>query len=118
LPGCARVGVLSTTGTQVSGIYQAVFREHGIAVVDTPAEVQADVMRAVMKIKSVDQEQKDLARELIIGAGQSLIGLGAEGLVLGCTEIPLVIEAQDFSVPVFDSLRILAEKAVDYATTP
>ena len=81
------------------------------------ANVQAEVMRAIMKIKSVDPGQKGLARELIVRAGQCLINLGAEGLVLGCTEIPLVIDEQDFSVPVFDSLRILAEKAVDYART-
>lgn len=115
LPDCKQVGVLATTGTQVSGIYQRVFETHGIAVVDTPAGVQADVMDAIMQIKSGDPAQKDRARALIIRAGECLAGLGAGGLVLGCTEIPLVIGELDFSVPVFDSLRILAEEAVDYA---
>ena len=118
LPGCQQLGVLSTTGTHVSRIYPEVLKENGIAVIDTPGEVQADVMEAVLKIKSKDKKERAVARDLILQAGNLLITQGAEGLVLGCTEIPLVINTDDFKVPVFDSLRILAEKAVDYAKEP
>jgi aspartate racemase len=118
LSGSPRVGVLSTTGTYVSRVYQDVFQAHGIAVIETPEVIQTDVMKAVMKIKSIDQEEKNQARELLLHAGNLLVEQGAEGLVLGCTEIPLVIDEDDFEVPVFDSLQILAEKTLDYARGP
>jgi len=114
LPGCQQLGILSTTGTYISRIYQEVFQAHDIAVIDMSKELQADVMKAVLKIKSTDENEKALARDLILNAGNILVDKGAEGLVLGCTEIPLVIAEDDFKVPVFDSLQILAEKALDY----
>jgi aspartate racemase len=44
-----------------------------------------------------------------------LVAGGAEGLILGCTEIGLLIGAGDTGVPVFDTARIHAEDAVDWA---
>jgi aspartate racemase len=45
----------------------------------------------------------------------SLIQNGAEGIILGCTEIPLLISQNDSPVPVFDTTKIHAVSAVDYA---
>ena len=40
---------------------------------------------------------------------------GAEGIILGCTEIPILIKQSDVNIPVFDTIRIHAEKAVEFA---
>ncbi len=44
-----------------------------------------------------------------------LIGRGAEGIILGCTEIPMLISQKDFSIPVFDTTKIHPMAIVDYA---
>ncbi len=46
---------------------------------------------------------------------EKLVEKGAKGVILGCTEIPLLISQEDVSVPVFDTLKIHAEKAVKMA---
>jgi len=46
---------------------------------------------------------------------QKLIAEGAEGIVLGCTEIPLLIKQEDFNAPLFDTTLIHAKAAVDFA---
>ncbi len=46
---------------------------------------------------------------------EDLVGQGAEGIILGCTEIPLLIQQADLSVPVFDTTRIHAAAAVEFA---
>ena len=46
---------------------------------------------------------------------EKLVGLGAEGIIFGCTEIPILIKQTDCSVPVFDTAFIHAMAAVDFA---
>jgi len=46
---------------------------------------------------------------------ESLTGQGAEGIILGCTELPLLIPAADMSIPVFDTTRLHAEATVKLA---
>ena len=60
---------------------------------------------------SILQESRDNIVTIING----LVEQGAEGIVLGCTEIPLLIREDDVSVPLFDTTRIHAEKAVAFS---
>ena len=48
---------------------------------------------------------------------KTLVEQGAEGIILGCTEIPLLIQPQDVPVPVFDTARIHAAAAVDFSVS-
>jgi aspartate racemase len=48
----------------------------------------------------------------------NLVRRGAQGIILGCTEITLLVDATDTTVPVFDTTRIHAEVAVELALTP
>ena len=113
LPECERVGLLATTGTIASNLYQKEFRKTGIEVIVPDSQSQAEVMDAVLKIKA--GRAKDRPRKELIEIGNLLIEGKAQALILGCTEIPLVIKAGDFSVPVFDSIEILAEATVKFA---
>ena len=49
-----------------------------------------------------------------IGYANDLMDRGAEGLVLGCTEIPMLIEQRDFNFPVFDTTKIHVESIVNF----
>ncbi|WP_426483207.1 aspartate/glutamate racemase family protein [Chryseobacterium sp. R2ACT005] len=48
---------------------------------------------------------------------QELIDRGAEGIILGCTEIPLLIKQEDVAVPVFDTIQIHVDAAVAFAAS-
>ncbi len=113
LPDVRKVGLLATTGTATSGLYQKEFQQAGIEALAPEPPVQSEVMDAILKIKS--NHGKDEARKTLLRIGNDLIKSQAQAIVLGCTDIPLVIKNGDFSVPVFDSNQVLAEAAVRFA---
>jgi aspartate racemase len=117
LPGARRVGLMATTGTIRTGPFQDRLREAGVEILVPPPEDQEDlVMSAIygesgIKAGFISPENK----EKILKASKALIEKGAQGIIGGCTEIPLVIQEQDLEVPVFDSLNILALAAIRQA---
>jgi aspartate racemase len=113
LPECKKVGLLATTGTVTSNLYQRDIQQKGIEVITPDAQDQAKVMDAITKIKA---GQKDIARKLLVEIGKLLIKNKAEAIILGCTDIPVVIKKTDFTVPVFDSNMVLAEATTKFAT--
>jgi len=113
LPGCKRVGLIATTGTVTSNLYQEEFRKVGVEVVVPDPASQSEVMDAILRIKA--GHPKGRSRKQLIAAANRLIELKAQALILGCTDVPLAIKAKDFSVPVFDSTGILAEATVKFA---
>ena len=113
LPRCKRLGLIATTGTVASNLYQKEFRKVGGEVIVPDPQCQAEVMDAILRIKA--SHVKDRARKELIKAGNLLIERKAQALILGCTDVTSVIKARDFPVPVFDSTRILAEATVKFA---
>jgi aspartate racemase len=114
LPRCQKVGLLATSGTVASRLYQTEFQKVGVNVIAPDPENQTKVMEAIHQIKS--GRSKERARETMLAIGNGLIARGkAQAIVLGCTDIPLVIRKGDFSVPVFDSNWVLAEATVKFA---
>lgn len=114
-PECRRVGLLATTGTIGTGLYQKEFRKLGIAVIDPDEPIETDcVMKAVYGIKAgVD---KRVCEDLLFTAGNHLEQKGAQVLVLGCTEIPLAFNPRRAQVPVVNATQVLAEAAIrEYA---
>jgi aspartate racemase len=59
----------------------------------------------------IEQSSRDAFRHIINGMAEN----GAEGIVLGCTEIPLLVTQSDTSIPLFDTTRLHAEAAVEFA---
>jgi len=57
---------------------------------------------------------KGKSKQYVLNTVQSMIDIGAEGLVLGCTEFPLMIDPEDLSVPVFNTIEIHSMAARDY----
>ena len=113
--GVARVGLLATGYTMEQDFYVGRLREaHGLDVVVPEADDRALVHRVIYEelcVGVVRDESRDQYRRVM----QDLAERGAEGILLGCTEIDLLVDQSDSSVPVFDTTRIHAEKAVDLA---
>ena len=110
------VGLLGTTGTVRSGLFQKRLKADGIEALVCEDKVQERVMAAIYDIKS---SQANRPREAItndlIAAAQSLIFRGAAGIVAGCTEIPLALSQRNLSVPYFDALLLLARATIRLA---
>lgn len=107
------VGLMGTSGTISGGLFQKRLATANIQTV-VPADVQQTrVMAAIYDIKNSrpDRSRKQITADLVAVA-QGLISNGAQGIVAGCTEIPLALEQQHLSVPYFDALSILARSAI------
>lgn len=113
LPSCKRLGLIATTGTIASNLYQKEFLKVGGEVIVPDPQCQVKVMDAILRIKA--SHEKDQARKELVKAANLLIERKVQALILGCTEVPLVFKTGDFPVPVFDSTRILAEATVKFA---
>lgn len=113
--GLQKVGLLGTRFTMEEDFYRGRLREkHGLEVVipDTPDRQTVDrVINEELSIGVI----KDSSRSAYQGIIASLVEKGAQGVILGCTEIPLLVKPADSPVPVFDTTRIHAEAAVDLA---
>ena len=112
-PGIHRLGLLATTGTVASGLFQHRLAESGFEVIVPDAQDQARVMAAIYGIKAsaAAGDRARVAAE-VRAVAERVVALGAEALVLGCTELPLVFGPGDINVPVIDSLLSLARAAL------
>ncbi len=106
--GPGRVGLLATSGTVSSGVYSKASGDIELILPDE--EEQERVHSAIYSIKgTAGQEMLDIRADLLEVVG-GLRGRGADGIILGCTEIPIVIGQDDVrELPVFDSIQILVE---------
>ena len=110
-----RVGLLATTGTVKTRIYEDALRAEGVEVVLPDADYQEDyVMEAVYGARGVKAGYTEgTPVELITQACQHVIENGAEAVIMGCTEIPLILKAESVPVPLINPTQILAQAAVD-----
>ncbi len=112
--GAGTVGLLGTAFTMEHAFYRDRLASHGLIVLTPQAEDRAVVHSVIydeLCLGVVSKASRD-AYVAIIGR---LAGMGAEGVVLGCTEIELLISQADSPVPVFPTTRLHVEAAVDLA---
>lgn len=113
--GFEKVGLLGTRFTMEEDFYRGRLRErHGIEVLIPAEEDRREVHRVVYDEFCNGRIEPDSRRRFrdVIGG---LVEEGAQGIVLGCTEIPLFIGEEDSPVDLFDTTTIHAMAAVDYA---
>lgn len=110
-----KVGLLGTRYTMEEDFYKSVLVEkYGLDVVIPPAEERSivnDVIFNELCRGVVSQSSK----QRLVQIAEALIASGAQGIILGCTEIPLLIKEADCPVPLFDTTSIHALRAVDHA---
>ncbi|MEM0085286.1 MAG: amino acid racemase [Candidatus Methanomethylicia archaeon] len=112
-PNVKFVGLLATTGTVKTGLYQKLFEKYGFKIIVPSDEDQRIVMSGIYD--GVKAGNLDLGRKLLLDIANKLIDRGSELMILGCTEVSVVIKSGDLRVPVVDPLQILAEEAVKFA---
>ena len=113
--GIATVGLLGTRFTMEQSFYRGRLESgHGLQVL-TPEEADRQTVHRVIYDELCLGEIKPASREAYRAIVNRLVEKGAEGIVFGCTEIGLLLSADDSSVPVFDTTALHAKAAVDWA---
>ena len=112
--GVKTIGLLGTRFTMEHDFYSGRLEENGFVVLTPDAAQRADVHRIIYDELCLGTVE-DTSRERYRAIMADLVRRGAEGIILGCTEICLLVGAADTSVPVFDTTRIHAEDAADWA---
>ncbi len=112
--GLSTVALLGTRFTMEQAFYRDRVRSHGIDVL-VPGEPDRtsihDIIYDELVLGVVREESRAVYQEAIA----RLVACGAEGVVLGCTEIELLVGQADATVPVFPTTRLHAEAAVEFA---
>ena len=110
-----RVGLLGTRFTMEQAFYKARLAERqGLAVLVPEAEERAELHRIIYEELCLGRLLPS-SREAFRRAMAGLVARGAEAIVLGCTEISLLVEAGDACVPLFDTTEIHARRAAELA---
>jgi aspartate racemase len=112
--GISKVGLLATRFTMEQDVYRGRLELNGLEVVVPDADERTEIHRIIYDELCLGMI-RDESRETYRAIMANLVARGAEGLILGCTEIGLLVGASDTTVPVFDTTRIHAEAAVDWA---
>jgi aspartate racemase len=113
--GLKKVALLGTRFTMEKDFYKTyLFENFGIDVI-IPSAIERDFIHNAIYSELVQGDIKDESRKGFQQIIENLERIGAEGVILGCTEIPLLISGSDVNIPVFDTTAIHAEKAVEWA---
>ena len=113
--GLHTVGLLGTKFTMEEEFYKGrLSGQYGLNVL-IPDDDEREIVHHVIYKELCCGEVNQRSKEHYLAIMNHLVSRGVEGIILGCTEIPLLVQQQDSQVPLFDTTRIHAESAVDFA---
>ena len=113
--GLRQVGLLGTRYTMEQDFYRGrMIEQHGLGVA-VPSEADRQLVHDVIYSELCHGLTSDASRDEFRRIIQQLTDQGCQGIILGCTEIGLLIKPADSPVPLFDTTAIHAEAAVDFA---
>ena len=115
--GLTRVGLLATRYTLERDFYRARLAAGGVATVVPGEADRAEVQRIIFEELCVGRVE-DASRARLLAVARDLLAAGAEGIVLGCTELELSVGAHDLDVPVFPTTTLHCRAALDLALAP
>ncbi|SJZ51804.1 aspartate/glutamate racemase family protein [Sediminibacterium ginsengisoli] len=113
--GIRKVALLGTTYTMELDFYRNKLAEYGIESLIPEKQTDRDFIEQTLVDELGRGIIKAETKAAYIRIANELIRQGAEGIILGCTEIPLLLSQADFTVPVFNTTEIHATAAVEFA---
>ncbi len=108
-----KVGLLASIGIYKTEIYHQQFKKFNIEVISPEEKDKEEVMKTIYAVKAGNLSEE--IKKNILTIAQRLVDKGAEVIIAGCTEIPLILKEGDLSVPLIDPTQILAKVAVQKA---
>jgi len=115
--GMHRIGLMGTKFVMRESFYQGRLRERFAIEVLLPEEDHMDTIHHIIYDELCEGKIDPSSRRVCGGIIGNLVAQGAEGIVLGCTELPLLIRPGDVNTSIFDTTRLHAEAAVNLALT-
>lgn len=115
--GLKKVGLLGTKFTMEMDFYFKKLAENNIEAIVPFLQEERDFIQQTLKEELGRGIIKEQTKRAYLSIIEKLIENGAEGIILGCTEIPMLISQEDVSVPVFDTTKIHSEAAVNFAVS-
>jgi aspartate racemase len=112
--GISRIGLLGTRFTMEQSFYAGRLAQQGLQVL-TPDEVAREQVHSIIYDELCLGQIQDASRQRYRAIMADLVARGAEGIILGCTEIGLLVSPEDASVPMFDTTVVHAQAAVEWA---
>ena len=109
-PDTKKIGVISSGLTNEAGLYDKYFKRGGFTAVKPDKAGQDRVSKAIEAVKLNAQTAQ--TKEAVLGVIDGLVAQGAEGVVLGCTELQLLVGDADAEIPLYDSVDILVQAAI------
>lgn len=117
VPNIRKLGVMATTAAMQAGVYEKSCEKFGIEVMSLSDDMQGRMQAAIFDhdygFKYNGRTERCVSEAKAVA--QYLIENGAEALIMGCTEIPLILGDSTFSVPLIDPNKTIAEAAVRFA---
>ncbi len=112
--GIRRIGLLGTKYTLTHDFYVRGLKEHGIEAL-IPEANDIDVVNRIIYDELVKGVIREESRNVLINIIKELVIKGAEGIALACTELPLIVSGSVNGIKLYDTARIHAIKALEYA---
>ena len=112
--GLIKVGLIGTIFTIREPFFREKMEQHGISVV-MPQEKDLELINSIIFDELCRGVVRDESRKQILAVTEVLSERGAEGIICGCTEIPLLISQEHCGLKMFNTTTIHAKKALDYA---
>lgn len=113
--GFKKVGLLGTRFTMEEDFYKGRLQEKHRLEIIIPDEEERQAIHNILYSELCMGEIKKISKEAFQKIIENLVARGAEGIILGCTEIPLLVKQEDYEIPLFDTTTIHARAAVEYA---
>jgi aspartate racemase len=110
------VGLLGTAFTMRAGFYRNRLHRDGIQTL-VPDQKDQERLHAIIVRELTMGVTKRESKEVFLRVMDGLRQRGAQGIILGCTEIPLLVTPHDCDIRLFDSVRLHAQRALDHALT-
>ena len=115
-PGIKKAGLVASSGTVASKLFHKTFEKAGIEVISPGQDEQKRIQNAIFGKKGIKAGFTTGApKETIISMARILIKRGAEAIIAGCTEVPLVLEPKDIFVPFIEPMKIGALACIKMA---
>ncbi|NOQ34739.1 MAG: amino acid racemase [Methylococcaceae bacterium] len=112
-PHLKRIGLLATLGTYQTKVYESRFSQYDIQIINPSTTVKESTHDAIYGIKSGTGSECDKTHQLLYAAIENLAKNKAQAIILGCSEIALVIKKSHHQhIPLFDPTTILARKLI------
>ncbi|MBL0685841.1 aspartate/glutamate racemase family protein [Aquimarina mytili] len=112
--GASKVALLGTKFTMEKDFFKNILNDLGIKTIipnKKDREITHNIIYKELVLGDINEHSKQELKRIITDLKQQ----GTEGVILGCTELPLLIKPEDVDIPVFDTTKIHAESAVDLA---